>query len=292
MCSSGLDLSYESAESWETATYSAYTILFTTTVERGCTLYKHTIAVTVGIEPGARPRYGLRERLPFTRVPIGDCKTEDSWREETTLDGAESAVRVVLVVDRVGKDIARSKIVVRRASPTGWDERVLSEPAPRRYVGGRGGTEFALAKIADDYWVISSHDRTDDTTACKAIPGQTVWTWDNGWSPVDGRDALSKLATEGLWRYAGQDAWFLVLNQDDPFQTDDVEARLRRMQRKNPQQLLLLDSSDFPGLNAGYVIVSPAPFTSAAAAEAMRHAWGRRAGIYVKQAWEAQDPCE
>lgn len=292
MCEGGLELSYDPAESWDSAAYSAHTLLFTTNREEGCMLYQEAIAVTVGTEPGARLRFNLRGRLPSTHIPIGQCDgIEGTRREETILAGHEAPVRVILITDFDGAEISHSKIVVRRASAAGWTEQILSEPAPRRYVGGRGGPEFDLAKVDDTYWVISSHDRTDDNVACKAIPGQVVWHWSDGWHPVDGREALSALASEGMWRHAGQDAWFLVLTLDDPYQLADVAARMGRMQRKNPLPLQLLDSSDFPGLNAGYVIVTPRPFTSKESAEEMKHAWGRRAKIYVKKAWEAPDPC-
>ncbi len=292
LCASGGELSYDPAESWESATFNAHTVLFTTSERRECTLYKKTIAVTVGNAPDASPRYALRGRLPYTHTPIGDCDTQDTWREETILAGAESAVRLVLVVDRAGDEISHSQIVVRRASAGGWNEQLLIEPAPRRYVGGRGGPKFDTVKVDDDYWVVSSHDRTDDTGVCKPIPGQVVWTWSDGWRPVDGRKALAILADHGLWRYAGQDAWFLVLAQDDPLQADDVQARMGRMARKSDLPLHMLDSADFPGLNAGHTIVTPDPFTSEEEAKSMRHNWGRRAGAYVKKAWDAKDPCD
>ena len=294
MCDSGHDLSYYPAESWDSATYSAHTFVFTTNREEGCTLFQQAIAVTVGFEPGeadARLRFGLRDRLPATHLPLGECETVGTRRDETTLAGTESPVRIFLVEDFTGNDSSHSRIVVRRASSAGWEEQILAEPAPSRYLDGRGGPEFALAKVDDDYWVISSHDRTD-TEACSAIDGQVVWTWEAGWNPVDGRDALWSLASQGLWRHAGQDAWFLVLDQDDPFQREDVAARMGRMQRKNELPLQILDSSDFPGLNAGYLIVTPAPFTNASSAKKMTKAWGRRARAYVKQAWEAEDPCD
>jgi len=292
ICASDLDLSYDLAEAWDSALFSAHTVLFTTTREQDCTLHQSTIAVTVGNVPGQSPQYALRGRLPRTTTPVGDCDALGTWREETVIAGGETPERLVLVVDRAGLEITASRIVIRSASPKGWREQVLAEPAPKRYTGGHGGMAFTLIPVEDSYWVVSSHDRTDDPAACEARPGQVIWRrTSEHWSSIDGREALSVLADRGLWRHAGEDGWLLILTQDDPFQIDDVVARMRRMQRRNPQPLQILDSADFPNLTAGYVLVTPAPFRNEEAALAMRTAWGRRAAAYVKRAWTAPDPC-
>ena len=292
LCDSELELSFELAETWDTALFSAQTILFTATREEDCSLRQSTVAVTVGNTPGQPPHYALRSVLPKSTTPVGDCDATPTWREETVLAGRERSDRVVLVIDRQGDDIVASSVVVRSASATGWREQVLAAPAPRRYTGGYGGMAFALVPIEDTHWVIASHDRTDDPESCSALPGQTLWQREaERWHPIEGRAALSLLAERGLWRHAGEDGWLLILTQDDPAQVDDILARMRRMQLKNEAPLQMVDSSHFPGLTAGYFIVTPRPFLSRRAAESMRTAWGRRASAYVKRAWTAPDPC-
>jgi hypothetical protein len=292
LCESGFALSYDRAESWQSALFSAHTILFTATEEQDCTLSQTTLAVTVGQEPDGAPRYALRGRLPATTTPVGDCEQVGTRREERLIQGDSAAERLVLIIDRNGDQITSSAMVLRSASAQGWREQVLETPAPPRYTGGFGGRHYALITLEDDDWVIASHDRTEDPDTCEPRPGQELWKRAPGsWVSVEGREALSALAQRGLWRHAGEDGWLLILAQDDPFQKDDVMARMRRIQRRDPRPLGILDSSDFPGLTAGYAIVTPAPFTTRAAAEAMRNTWGRRPTTYVKQAWKAADPC-
>lgn len=292
LCESGLDLSFDRAESWSSALFSAHTILFTATEEQDCTLSQSTVAITVGQEPGGPPHYALRGHLPPTTTPVGDCEDEATRQEERLLQGATSAERLIIVIDRTGDHITSSKIVLRSASARGWEESVLETPAPPRYTGGFGGKQYTLIAFEDDEWVVASQDRTNDPNTCEARPGQVLWRRSGkDWNPVEGREALALLAQRGLWRHAGEDGWLLILAQDDPFQMDDVKARMRRIQRRDPRPLGILDSSDFPGLTAGYAIVTPAPYTSRDAAEAMRNTWGRRPTTYVKQAWSAIDPC-
>jgi hypothetical protein len=191
-----------------------------------------------------------------------------------------------------GDAIVHTHVAVRRASPEGWSDQILLDPAPPRLLDPTAaGPDLALARSrSGEPLVVLSHDRTADP--CVPLGGQEVWrSTDRGWTSVSGREALTLLALEGLWRLAGDDGFFLILGQDKESDADLVEPRRRRLQRRDPGRLYLMSSSDFPGLNPGFVMIVPAPWPTAEEAEAAKGRWTRSASVYVKQAWIASDAC-
>ncbi|MCB9679208.1 MAG: hypothetical protein H6737_29160 [Alphaproteobacteria bacterium] len=293
LCSEGAALSLAPAERWETASYSAYSFVLTRSRTEGCRLMQDAAVLTVGVTPGEGLRYGVRARLPPSVTPIGDCEATAAYRQEEVLDGLGSPVRLVLVTDWEG-EVSRARVVVRRATPQGWTEAVLIDPAPPRLLDGGGGPRLSLTEADGETWIVAHADReiTPDGTACEARPGQTVWRWDGeAWEALRGRAALGRLADRGAWRLAGDDGWFLILAQDIEQDRELLEARMRRMQRRHDDPLSVRESASFPGMNAGFLIVSPDPWPTREEAEAARGAWGRRTGVYVKRGWEALDGC-
>lgn len=293
LCAPGGERTIDLADRWETAQWSAYTLLVTRAESRGCVLVQETVALSVGVTLDAPPTYDLRGRLPVAHTPIGDCEEAPRYREETVLAGEGEPVRLVLVEDRAGDLRTHSAVVARRATPRGWTQQVLLSPAPDRLLTGGEGPMVVLARPPGDTWVVATADRVM-APSCAPRPGQTVWTWrEDRWVPVTGRDALTLLATAGLWRLAGQDGWLLVLAQDDEDDQALLDARRRRLERRRPDTpLLTLESSRFPELNPGFLIVSPGPWAERAAAEAAEATWRRRSTSYVKRAWPAANGCE
>jgi hypothetical protein len=158
----------------------------------------------------------------------------------------------------------------------------------------------SLVGPPDDPWFVAHADRTSSGGSCLPVPDQTVWTPTNdGWVRHDGRDALGLLAQRGSWRYAGQDAWLLLVAQEP----EDDRARLERRVAKlaarvpdydgdgQPDLLRILESSSFPGLNPGFLIAAPDPWPTEADARLHRTAWRPRRQAYVKRGWTAPDPC-
>lgn len=223
---------------------------------------------------------------------MGDCQVPAAWRQEQVIAGEDDAVRLVLVTDHEGEAIVHTHVAVRRATPGGWSEQVLLDPAPPRLLDPQAaGPTVELARRRDgEPVVVVSHDRTPGL--CRPLGGQEVWRATDGvWTSVSGREALTALAREGLWRQAGDDGFLLILGQDDEDDADLVEPRRRRLQRRDPEPLYLMSSSDFPGLVPGFVMIVPAPWPTEAEAEAAKGRWTRSASVYVKQAWIAPDPC-
>lgn len=291
LCAPGGERSLQRLETWEAPGWAAYTVKLTRAQTRGCALFEQSVAVSVAVEPGAAPRYSLRARLPVGQTPIGACSAVPRWREERVLDGEDGPVRLVLAVDHAGAERVHSEIVVRRASAAGWSEQVLAAPAPERLLGGVAGPRWTLAPADGDTWVVRTHDRTADP--CTPVPGQAVWRWEDGtWVETEGRAARTALAGAGHWRLMGGDGWLVILAQDPSLESDLLRARRRRMQRRNPEDpLQLWPSAQFPLLNVGYAVVTPGPYATEEEALRARREWGRRPGVYVKQAWEAPDPC-
>lgn len=300
ICQHPEGLSLSRAESWEGPSWAAHTFVLVQGAMRGCTLAERGLAITVGVQPGTAPRYRLRGRRPVSRTPVGECATVATWREEAVLAGADGPVRLTLVTDHEGATVTASEIDVLRATPEGWTAQVLVEPAPERVLGGRSGPRVSLVGPPDDPWIVAHADRTFSGGTCAAIPSQTVWTpTAQGWTRHDGRDALGLLAQRGSWRYAGQDAWLLLVAQE----LEEDRARLERRAAKlaprvpdydgdgHPDALRILESSNFPGLNPGFLIATPDPWPDEAAARASRAAWRPRRQAYVKRGWTAPDPC-
>lgn len=293
MCAEGGELSVRPTADWETTEWAAHSVLLTRSETRGCTLFERAVTITVGVKPGAAARYALQNTLPVTRTPVGDCETDARWHEETVLDGEDGPVRLVLATVRDGDDLVQSAVLVRRATPEGWREQVLAEPAPERLLGGFAGPEFHLRETAGEWLVVQTHDRTGTPEACEPVPGQIAWTWSGaGWIRHDSDAARALLAEHAVWRLAGEPGWLLILAQDTEDDREVLESRARRLNRRNPTRLLFLNSADFPGLNAGFIVVTPAPFADRATAEAARLTWGRRSSTYVKRAWPQPDPCQ
>lgn len=288
LCEDGADVSLVPAERWEGADLGAYSFVLTRSHTSGCVLQQEAVVLTVGVADGTVD-VGVRGRLPPTVTPIGDCEAEAAWQEERVLAGEGTAVRVVVVSDIVGDEV-QHRVVARRATPRGWHEQVLLDPAPPRLVGGQAGPAITLLGT-DDPWIVAYGDRSVDGT-CTPVPGQQLWRWQNeAWSRIDGRDALGRLADRGAWRLAGEDGWFLIVAQDNVSDEILLKARARRLQRRTDETLHLRPSSEFPNFNAGYLVVSPDPWATEAEARAARKVWGRRMGTYVKRGWTAVDPC-
>lgn len=280
-------------EPWQDASWSAHILRVSNPQIRGCTLYEESIALTVGRHEGSAPSYHLLTRLPWSLTPVGDCDTEPTWREETVLGGESSPVRLVLAVDRKADTITHSEIILRRATPQGWRQQVLQTPAPPRLLGGFSGSNWRLTPLEEDWAVVASHHRTGSRDACEAGPDQRTWTWnDDAWVLHKGHAARNLLAEEGLWRFISEDGWLLILAQDTDDDAEVLDARRRRLMRRQPGELLTLDSASLPGLNPGYLVVTPPPFVTSAQAEDARDGWRRRSQTYIKQAWTAVDACE
>ena len=224
---------------------------------------------------------------------MGDCTEVARWVDDQVLAGADGPVQIVLEALREGGQVHHSSIKVRRATPEGWHEQVLIEPAPDRLLGGFDGPLVRLAGSGDDWVVVASANREGSPESCTAIPGQQLWQWhDSTWRATDGRDALGELTRRGLWRLAGEPAWMLMLAVRTSEEQDNAQARVERLQLRRPEHtLLVLDSGDFPLLNPGYWIVTPRPWGSFTLASDERRRWGRVAQAYIKQAWPAPDAC-
>lgn len=291
LCAGGEAISLTQGETYEAAGWSAHTFLLSRSETVGCTLFQRTIAISVGVAADTLPRYRLRARLPLTRTPVGDCETTPTWREETVLGGEGGPVRLVLATDLDDDVVAHSEVLVRRASVDGWTEQVLAAPAPERLLTGGDGPVYTLTERDDDKWVVAHADRRGMPDRCTAVPGQTVWTWDDGWQAHGGRAALVLLATRGLWRLAGDPGWMPLLAQDDEEDAELLAVQVPRIQRRWTEPLLTLPSAWFPGLNPGFLVVTPGPYPDEAQARAAvaQHRGLRRS--YVKKAWEPPDPC-
>jgi len=294
LCAGDASLSLAPGDRWEGTGWSAHTFLLTRGEQVGCTLFQRTIAISVGVSDGTAPRYALRSRLPVTRTPVGDCATAPTWREEQVLAGSGGPVRLVLASDVEDGHRLHSEVLVRRASPEGWSEQLLVEPAPARLLSGGDGPRFDLTERFEDDWVVAHGDRVGTGASCRAVPGQTVWTWSDAQGRFVGhveRDALGLLASRGLWRLAGEDGWMLLLLQEDEAETEKIAWRQRRLERTSPEPLHVYPSAWFPGLNPGFLVVAPAPWADKASADAARGRGRRWRASYVKRAWEAVDPC-
>jgi hypothetical protein len=288
-CAPGADLVVERTDPWEAPAYSAWDLSVVRIEQVGCSLVRRRSALTVGIGPDG-PRYHVGRPLPDESTPVGDCPDPARWRDEVVLQGARAPVRLVLVEDHVGDEVVATHLSVRRATPDGWTEQVLLEPAPLRVRDPEAdGVEVVLLEgRGGEPLVVASHGRVTDAVGCVAVPGQTVWHLVAGtFARQDGREAAARLAREGWWRWTGQDGWFVVLSQDDEEDADLVEPRRRRLQRRVAEPLSLWRSADFAGLTPGYVFVAPDPWATEAEAASAKS----RRPAYVKRGWVAPDPC-
>lgn len=296
-CAAGGELVVERAEQVEQGSWAAYVVVLSRAERQGCSLVHHRLPISVGFGPtAADTTYGLRGELPPERTPLDGCPEPAVWRSQTQLAGGDGAVRLFVVADHRGDAIEHSHVAVRTASPTGWREQVLLDPAPPRLLDpSAGGPLVALASTRDDETlIVASHDRhVGEDGACTAVGGQVVWRRgpEGVWSAIAQREALTLLAQQGLWRFAGDDGWLLILAQDDEDDRDLVGPRTRRLQRRDPEPLYVLTSSSFPMLYAGFVVITPAPWPTEAEAFRARGRWGRSGWAYVKRAWQAADPC-
>jgi hypothetical protein len=290
ICARGGDLSVEPADAWEDIGWAAYTLLVTSSERDACGLVHHHVSLSIGIRLGA-PRYSLRAALPDERTPLASCDAPATWRSERVIDGEQSAVRLVVVEDHEG-DAVRRHLVARRAGPGGWVDQELLDPAPPRVADpAAAGPLVRLAPTrTGEPWIVASQDRL--LGPCSPLGGQQVWRWvGERWVRSEGRGALGLLAREGLWRYAGDDGWMLILAQDDEGDLDLLLPRVRRLQERVPEDLLEpLASADFPRLNPGFYVAVPVPWATEAEARAARSAWNIPPS-YVKRAWAAVDPC-
>lgn len=292
LCAEGGELSVSSLADWDTSAWSAHSLRLTRSETRDCVLVEQSIAITVGTEPGTAPRYGLQATLPLSQTPLGECDTPARWRDETVIAGEEGPVRLVLGLVREGEAVVASQILVRRATPTGWHEQVLAEPAPGHLRGETGGRQWFLKQTEAGWLVVAGPGTQHGEQGCTPIRGQRAWTWDEDhWEAHEGADARELLARQGEWRFAGDAGWVVILAQDTEDDRDLLESRRRRLSRKRDGTLLILESATFPELNAGYLIVTPPPFATEADAQAERLQWGRRSTSYVKRAWPEPAPC-
>jgi hypothetical protein len=289
VCQGGGDLSVERADQWEDVGWAAYALVLTLAERDACGLVHRRVPLSIGISDGVA-RYSIRGELPDERTPLEGCEEAAVWRSEETVDGDRSPVRLVSVGDHRGEQVERH-LVARRAGPEGWtDQRLLDVTPPRLLDPRASGPVVRLARTrGGEPWVVSSHERRGP--GCVAVGGQVVWRWVDGrWERSEGREALAWLTREGLWRFAGDDGWMLILAQDNDRQEALLEPRQRRLQRLVSEPLLRLESADFPKLNPGFYVLTPAPWATAAEARAARAQWDIPSS-YIKRAWVAVDPC-
>lgn len=294
MCAPSATLSLAGAESWVSTEGSAHTFLLTRSEPDGCALVDRTVAISVAVRAGERPRYRLRSTLPLARAPVGACDVVPVWREEVVLQGEGGPVRLILARDHVGDAIVHSEVLVRAATPEGWTQQTLLVPAPPRLLDGGEGPLVELTERDKEPWVVAHGDRTGAPPDCAPRPGHTVWTPgdDGAWVAHTGRRALDLLAGRGLWRMAGSDGWMLIVGQEDEDERDRLERRARRLQSRTDEPLRVLPSAAFPGLNPGFLILTPPPWPTEAEAAAAHRAWRPYRQAYVKQAWAMDDPCD
>jgi hypothetical protein len=293
LCSNGGELSLASTDRWETATWSAHTLLLTRNETLGCVLYQRTIAISVGLRPQAAPRYSLRSRLPAGHTPIGECTTGPRWHDEEVIAGLDGPTRLVLATVRTEEGIHRSEVLVRVATPEGWHEQLLMEPAPERLIGSGAGPVFTLTEQEGQLWIVAHGNRTGAPGDCSPIPGEIIWRWQGDtWDRHDGEEARNMLTTRGLWRLTSQDGWFLIVAQDDLDDRHLLEARVQKIRAKAPFDVHILPSAWYAELNPGFLIAAPHPYFSEEEAQAARQSWRRKTRSYVKQAWIAPDPCD
>lgn len=289
LCGDGTNVSLAAGDTWEGPGFGAYTFVLTRSRTEGCLLEQEAVVLSVGVVADEPLQLGMLGRRPATLTPLGDCDVPAQYREEQVLAGEGTAVRLVLISDHVGSQTTH-RVVVRKADAEGWHEQSLLDPAPARAHGGDEGPLLSLLD-GDDPWIVAHGDRVMDG-GCRAVPGQIVWRWaGTRWERLEGRVALGRLADRGAWRLAGEDGWFLIVAQDIPGDRLLLEARARRLQKRDPAPLVLRPSTSFPLLNAGYVFVAQDPWASEADAREAKHRWGRRTGAYVKRGWVAIDPC-
>ena len=289
LCADDARLSVTRGDAWSDGRSAAYLITVTQTLEEGCSLVQERVALSIGISDRG-VRYTLVERPPPERTPLSGCGDPPVWRTRRVLAGQGADVRLVLVVDRHDAQIVDSAIELWRASGEGWLRQVLAHPAPPRHLDPHGaGPLFRLGHTeGGETLAVASLDRS--VGPCRPEGGQTVWTWsERSWIAHTGRDALTLLAREGLWRLAGDPGWFVILAQDDVSDARLLGPRMRRLQRRSPERLYLFSSSDFPDFNPGYIVIAPGPWPTRAEAESAQERVRR--GAYIKAGWQAPSAC-
>lgn len=290
-------LSIATGETWPDSGWSAHSVVLTRSETRGCDLAQEAVRISVGVRADGPVTYSLESAFPESHTPIGACDVPSRWREERVVDGEGGPVRLFLQVDQEGAPGASPRtletaLVVRRATPEGWQEQTLFSPAPDRFVGGFDGPRVEVAPIAGETWVVAHGDRAGSPDRCAPRPGQTVWVpGPDGFEARTGRDALHLLASHGLARFAGDDAWLHVVTQEDEGDVAVLDPRERRIGLRYPEPLHRYVSSRLPGLNPGFLVVSPAPWPDEASARAAKSQWNSLRRHYVKRAWIAPNPC-
>lgn len=293
VCAPGGALSLGAIQRFDSAAFAATALWLVRTEPDGCALAVRSVAVTVGTKPGEPPVYGVLTDPPDARTPVGDCAEAPAFRDEVVIDGEGGPVRVVLQRDWLGEAVSHAIVVVRVAGASGWREHVLFDPAPPRLVEEIEGTDGPLVELTDRFdpkWVVAHGDRSTVDGVCADHGGQTVWAPDD-WAPHADRDALTLLAERGLWRMAGDDGWFLIVAQDDEEDAERLYQRAERLRARSGQDLLVVQSAWFPGLNPGYLIAILPPWATEAEARVAREQWRPRRQAYVKRAWTAPDAC-
>ena len=290
LCTEPDQVSLTESARWEEGRFAAYTYTLAVSRLEDCAVVGRSATLTVGVRGQGPLHASVLAENPPTRQPIGDCPAEPTYREEDLLDGADGPVRLVLQVDVDGTG-RQGRILVRKATPTGFHEQVLLDPAPPHLLGGIGGAQVSLTG-GDDPWVVVHHRTTREDGRCLALPGQSVWSWTaDGWLERTGRDALTALADRGLWRLATDDGWFVVLTQDAPTDVSLLEARTRKRRPLTDEPLTLRASGRFPLMNAGFLFAAPPPWPTEDEAEAFFRRWPSRTGVYVRQGWRAEPAC-
>ena len=274
-------LTVDRGEAWDGPNAAAYEIEVARAEREDCGLVQRRLAISVGVGP-AGTTYRLLDTRPVDRTALPGCQTLSRWHHRTTVAGELSPVRLVLGRQYVGDNVVHSRVVVMRADATGWRAQELMAPAP--------ASKLAIGTTpSGESWVVASAGAAPPH--CAGPRGQTVWRWREGqWAASTGREALTLLARAGLWRLAGDAGWFLILAQGEEADEPLLKPRLRRLGRRSDEPLFLFRSSAFPGLNPGYMFISPGPWPSRQAAEASRRPSQR--GGYVKQGWDHGLACE
>ena len=167
VCDEGGALSWVTAETWQAPDWTSTTTVFTRRETSECFIYERAVAVSVSVGEG-EPVYRLRGRRPVALTPIGGCNSPAKWRDERVFDGDGTPVRLVLMQDWTGEQRTHSEVVVRRATPQGWMEQTILNPAPRRLLDSGSGPDVDLSVRDDGSWIVVHGDRVVDAAGCRA----------------------------------------------------------------------------------------------------------------------------
>lgn len=288
LCVDPESASLSAREVWETARFSAYTFDLARSRMDDCAIVSRSATLTVGVTGSGELETAVLSESPPAVQPIGACPAEVRYREETVVAGSEGPVRLVLQVDVEGSE-RDGRVLVRRATPNGFVETTILDPAPGHLLGGVGGPQVTLT-TEEDPWIVVHH--ATEGEPCRSLPGQEVWIWlGDRWEPHQGRAALGRLADRGLWRLASDDGWFVVLAQDAPSDLSLLQARVRKRRPLTEERITLRESGSFPLMNAGFLFAAPDPWPTREGADAFLARWPRKTGVYVRQGWTARPAC-